>query len=185
MALTSKQELFVQEYLIDLNATQAAIRAGYSKKTAHSIGSENLCKPEIAEAIAHAKAARSERTEVTQDRVIAELAKIGFSDIRKAVAWGQDPGDTESENANPNGLNMYPVRLVPSEIVDDDTAAAITEVSLTQTGVKVRMADKRAALETLLKHVSGQGGDEDVPALNINITSNAPVSDVRITRPDS
>lgn len=51
MKLTAKQRRFVQEYLIDLNATQAAIRAGYSKKSAHSIGPENLEKPEIKQAI--------------------------------------------------------------------------------------------------------------------------------------
>ena len=68
--LTAKQELFVQEYLIDLNATQAAIRAGYSEDSARSIGCENLTKPDIQEAIAAAQAARVERIELTQDYVL-------------------------------------------------------------------------------------------------------------------
>jgi len=71
--LTPRQERFVQEYLIDLNATQAAIRAGYSTKTAQMIGSENLSKPMIAAAIAAAQAKRTERTEITQDYVLAGI----------------------------------------------------------------------------------------------------------------
>jgi len=81
-SLTPKQRRFVDEYLVDLNATQAAIRAGYSARTARSIAEENLTKPDIAEAIAAAQAARAERTQVTADRVLRELARIAFSDIR-------------------------------------------------------------------------------------------------------
>ena len=77
--LTAKQQRFVDEYLIDLNATQAAIRAGYSEKTAFSIGTENLRKPLIQKAIQQRKQAREQRTEITQDRVIQELAAIGFA----------------------------------------------------------------------------------------------------------
>lgn len=76
--LTPKQSRFVDEYLIDLNATQAAIRALYSKRTAQRIGSENLSKPLIAEAIAKKQRARAERTEVTADDVIRALK--GFAD---------------------------------------------------------------------------------------------------------
>ena len=100
--LTPKQQVFVDEYLIDLNATQAAIRAGYSEKTAHSIGHENLSKPEIVDAITHAKAERSKRTQVTSDMVIAELAKIGFSDLRNVLTKsGQliDPQDWDDATA--------------------------------------------------------------------------------------
>lgn len=78
--LTPKQEAFVREYLIDLNATQAAIRAGYSEKTAHVIGHENINKPEIAERIAKAQEKRSERTEITAERVLEELAFLAFYD---------------------------------------------------------------------------------------------------------
>lgn len=71
--LTPKQKRFVDEFLIDLNATQAAIRAGYSEKTAGSIGSENLTKPEILDALSRAKAERCARTEITKDLVVQEL----------------------------------------------------------------------------------------------------------------
>ena len=73
--LTPKQQRFVDEYLIDLNATQAAIRAGYSAKTAAVIGNENLIKPYIADAIAKAQAERSERTEISQDYVIKTIVE--------------------------------------------------------------------------------------------------------------
>ena len=73
IAMTPKQQRFVAEYLIDLNATQAAIRAGYSEKTARFIGAENLTKPNIAAAVAAAVAKRSERTEITQDYVLAAI----------------------------------------------------------------------------------------------------------------
>ena len=83
--MTKKQKRFVEEYLIDLNATQAAIRAGYSPTTAKEIGCENLTKPNISEAIAKAMAERSRRTGVNQDRVLQELAKIKMYDKRSAL----------------------------------------------------------------------------------------------------
>ena len=176
MALTGKQERFVAEYLIDLSATQAAIRAGYSEKTAGQQGFALLKKVEIQSAISEAKAKRDKRTGITQDRVVAELAKLGFYDIRNAVRWGAKPDVT------PDGETVYPVEMVASEEMDDETAAAVSEVSLTAQGVKIKMADKRAALEALLRHVSGQSDPDDAPTLNINITSDAPVKDVRVTR---
>ena len=76
--MTKKQKLFVEEYLIDLNATQAAIRAGYSPDTAKEIGCENLTKPNIRACIDREMAERSKRTGVNADRVVQELAKIAF-----------------------------------------------------------------------------------------------------------
>tara|TARA_R110000765_G_scaffold335414_1_gene425810 strand:- start:84 stop:635 length:552 start_codon:yes stop_codon:yes gene_type:complete len=180
MALTPKQARFVAEYLIDLNATQAAIRAGYSEKTAHAIGQENLRKPIIAESITEAQTQRAGRTEITQDRVMAELAKLGFYDIRNAVRWGGAPQATQE------GELVYPVEMVASEDMDDSTAAAISEVSLTAQGVKIKMVDKLAALEKLGKHLgmfNGAGSDDgDSPSVTINLTTSAPVGDVRVTR---
>lgn len=78
--MTPKQAAFVQEYMTDLNATQAAIRAGYSVKTAGSFGHDLLKKPEIQAAIAEAQASRAARTEITADRVLDGFAAIAFSD---------------------------------------------------------------------------------------------------------
>ena len=88
---TPKQLRFIEEYLIDLNATQAAIRAGYSKKTAKDIGCENLAKPNIAAAIQAGMDKRSERTEITQDYVLNTI---------------KDTVDKcgESEGFNPNAV---------------------------------------------------------------------------------
>lgn len=74
--LTSKQQTFVDEYLIDLNATQAAIRAGYSQKTAGQIGENLLKKVEIQQSLTERMKAREERTEITQDKVIADIERI-------------------------------------------------------------------------------------------------------------
>ncbi len=79
--LTPKQARFVDEYLIDLNATQAAIRAGYSKKSAYSTGQENLKKPVVAEEIRKRRDFISQELQITQERVARELARIGFADI--------------------------------------------------------------------------------------------------------
>jgi Terminase small subunit len=79
MTLNPRQQRFVAEYLVDLNATQAAIRAGYSPRTAAAIGHENLRKPEIAAAVASARNELTECTEVTIETVVAELARLGFA----------------------------------------------------------------------------------------------------------
>lgn len=152
MALNAKQRRFVDEYLIDLNATQAAIRAGYSKKTAAQIAEKLLRKADIQAEITKKQQKRSSRTEITQDRVLAELARIGFSDIRKAVKWGEtqlrvadsETGETEA---------YHGLALISSDDIDDDTAAAIAEVSEGPKGIKIKFHDKKGALADLAKHV--------------------------------
>src|SRR3954454_17194998 len=99
--LTAKQRQFINEYLIDLNATDAARRAGYSKRTAEQQGYQLLRKPAIANAIAEAQAERARRTKVTADQVVAELARIGFSNIldyMKIGASGHPVPDLSSHN---------------------------------------------------------------------------------------
>lgn len=89
MALTPKQQKFVEEYLKDLNATQAAIRAGYSVKNAFKIGSETLQKTTVKQAIEGAISKRNKRSEITQDRVLEELALFAFGDVQDTAAWGK------------------------------------------------------------------------------------------------
>lgn len=162
--MTPKQQAFVREYLVDLNATQAAIRAGYSAKDADVQGPRLLGNVRIADAIEKAMAERAERTEITADRVIQELAKIGFADIRKAVRWYSQTNvatvDTDADMAALAGEGELrfavanQVELVSSEEIDDATAAAISEIGQTASGaLKVKLHDKRAALVDIGRHL--------------------------------
>jgi len=156
MALNPQQTQFVAEYLIDLNATQAAIRAGYSEDTAYSQGGRLLKHVEVGKAIADAMAERSVRTRVTADRVLTELARIGFSDIRAAVAWRANIAETgeEDEDGAPKTRAFNEVELIGSEEIDHDAAAAIAEISQTKDGaLKVKMHNKVAALQEIGKHL--------------------------------
>jgi len=145
--LTPKQQRFVEEYLIDLNATQAAIRAGYSKKTARVIAAENLSKPNIQEAIQQAMKERSERTAVTQDQIVQQLAKIAFHDIRDVVTWEGNK-----------------IRIRDSDEVDGTIIQEIQE-SVSESGrtLKVKTNDRMKALELLAKHL---GLFDDAPQNN-------------------
>ena len=166
VALTEKQARFVAEYLVDLNATQAAIRAGYSEKTAEVIGYENLRKPQIAEAINHAKAVRSERTEITQDMVLRELAKIAFSngtDFARVVSR-EAPTTVIDEEGNPQQVmgTIQSVRLLDTSDVDPEKRAAIAGIKEGKFGIEVKSYDKVKALELLGQHLglfSGKPGD--------------------------
>lgn len=136
--MTPKQKMFVLEYLKDLNATRAAIRAGYSEDTAKEIGCENLSKPNIQEAISEAMTERQTRTEVTADRVVLELAKIAFSDLKDFV------------NIKEGGVDIK-----PGDEVDGHVLAEITETVTTSGKTKkVKLHDKMKALELLGRHLA-------------------------------
>lgn len=152
MALTARQRRFVDEYLVDLNATQAAIRAKYSKKTANEQGARLLANVSVQAAIQQRMKAREARTEITQDMVLRELAKIGFSDIRKVVKWGEtELRVTDGEEGET--MPYHGLALVGSDDVDDDTAAAIAEVSQGREGLKVKLHDKKGALVEMGRHL--------------------------------
>lgn len=141
--MTPKQERFCQEYLIDLNATQAAIRAGYSTKTATKIASENLTKPDVKSRLQELMASRAEATDIDAQWVLKRLAKIADFDIRKMF----------DDNGN----------LLPIKLIDEDSAYAIAAIDigeltsgedfLTQTK-KFKAADRLKALELIGKHLA-------------------------------
>lgn len=135
--MTKKQKLFVEEYLIDLNATQAAIRAGYSPDTAKAIGCENLTKPDIRAQIDRAMAERSRRTGVNADRVVRELAKIAFVNAADVI---------NAEDAT-----------LREDAAPEDTAAiqSVKVKTFGEDGLEreIKMADKIKALELLGKHM--------------------------------
>jgi phage terminase small subunit len=103
MKLTAKQKRFVEEYLVDLNATQAAIRAGYSPKTANEIGAENLAKPSIRLLIEEYQRKRSERLEVTQDAVMRDLTDL----CNQAAKAGQYTAAVKAKELQGKHLGMF------------------------------------------------------------------------------
>jgi phage terminase small subunit len=151
--LTDKQKRFCDEYLIDLNATQAAIRAGYSEKTANRIANENLSKLDIQEYIQKRMKDREKRTEITQDKVLQEIARIAFDDIKNYLRFYTD--------AEGN---------VRTEVKDSDTIDTrnISEVSCGKDGqFKFKVYCKDNALNMLGKHL-GMFTDK-VESVNTNI----------------
>lgn len=143
--LTSKQAKFIDEYMIDLNATQAAIRAGYSKKTAKVIAAQNLSKLYIAEEIKKRQAKISEKLQVTQERVISEYAKIAFVDPAELF---------DDEN------NLIPIKQLPPEV---SAAIGGLDQVIRKYGKgnneteehtkKIKLIDKKGALDSLARHL--------------------------------
>lgn len=164
MALTPKQERFVAEYLIDLNATQAAIRAGYSEKTAYSSGHDNLKKPEVAAAIQAAMKAREQRTEITQDRVLQELARIAFFDIRRLYrddGTMKDPHEMDSDTAAAIASIEVKEEMERGEEVDEELEDQPHGGALKRRRgnlvagytLKTKVFDKGSALQLAMRHL--------------------------------
>lgn len=146
--LTAKQIRFVDEYLVDFNATQAAIKAGYKAKTAHVIGAENLRKPKIAEEIARRQKDLQRRTEISQERVLRELARVAFADAADYV-------QVETRIIN-RGEVKVPIELVVHKETAElsaDQRAAIASIKQGAHGVEVKLHDKIKALELLGRHI--------------------------------
>lgn len=150
--LTDKQRRFVDEYLIDLNATQAAIRAGYSVNTANEQGSQNLAKLSIQQAIAERMAERSKRTGVNQDRVVLELAKIAFVKMTDIVDSHGRIKDTATED------DLACIESIKYKSSESDTGSSVER--------EVKISSKIKALELLGKHL-GMWNDK----VDLNITS--------------
>lgn len=156
MALTQKQENFCLSYVEQGNASEA-YRQSYnaSKMKPESVqrkACELMDNVNVTARIEELRAAAEKRTGITQDRVLRELAKIGFADLRKAVAWGKEIVVIDDETGETSVVNG--VVLVGSESIDDDTAAAISEISQTAQGIKIKLHDKRAALVDIGRHLN-------------------------------
>ncbi len=145
---------FIREYLVDLNASAAAKRAGYAEKSAQSQGSKLLKRPRVRAAIDEAKAERAKRTEINADNVLRELAKLAFSDIRKLFQDGS---------------------LIAIDHLGDDVAPAVAGVDVVTKNLgegeveyiaKIKLWDKLGALDKLGRHLS-------LFQDNLNLTSNS------------
>ncbi|WP_192034108.1 terminase small subunit [Pantoea agglomerans] len=149
MALTDKQEMFCREYLIDLNATQAAIRAGYSEKTARASGCENLTKPDIQNRIAELKADRNEQVNVDAAYVLRRLIEIDEMDVLDIL--------------NANG-ELKPIKDWPKVWRTTLSGMDVTEMAGDAAGLlkKIKWPDKVKNLELLGKHVTVQAFKDNV-----------------------
>lgn len=146
--MTKKQNRFIEEYLIDLNATQAAIRAGYSIECAREIGYENMTKPDIQKAIAKAMAERSKRTGVNQDRIVLELAKLALVNMADIVDKKGEIKDTATAD------DLSCIESIKYKHSDTDSGSSVER--------EVKIGSKIKALELLGKHLGMWNDKVDV-----------------------
>lgn len=156
--LTDKQKTFVNEYLVDLNATQAAIRAGYSAKTASRIAIELLNKTHVSNKINERMKDREKRTEITQDFVLKELHAIAAakgSDFSRVVekSFMKPIFDKEGNKIDEEEVFYKSVELEITDDLPEEKKKAIAGIKQTKDGIVVSTCDKVKALELLGKHL--------------------------------
>lgn len=172
MALNARQTAFVEEYLVDMNATQAAIRAGYSERTAAQTASRLLRNVKVQAATQAAKEARTERTKITQDAVIEELAKIGFANMADYMKVGKD-GDPYLDFSKLTRDQSAALVEVSVEDFVDGRGEDAREVRR----VKFKLGDKRRSLVDIGKHL----GMFSTRQMNLNIDLST-LSDEQLAR---
>lgn len=168
--LSNKQKLFCDEYLIDLNVTQAAIRAGYSENYANKKAFLLLEKPEIKAYIDKKMKAREQRTEITQDKVLEEIAAIAFSNAsdffkvidRKIMINGYEVFDDEG-----NPKTYKDVEITNTDKLSLDSRKVISGIKVGANGIEVKLNDKLKALELVGRHL-GMFKDKVEVSGNIN-----------------
>ncbi len=151
MALTDKQEMFCREYLIDLNATQAAIRAGYSAKTANRTASENLSKPDVQSRIAELKAQRNDLVGINATYVLNRLVEIDQMDVLDILT---STGELKSVAEWPKVWRTTLSGLEVMEMASEGNTAALLK--------KIKWPDKVKNLELIGKHIDVQAFREQV-----------------------
>ena len=186
MALTDKQKRFCDEYLIDLNATQAAIRAGYSPKTAEQTASRLLRNVKVQEYIAKRQKELSRSTEITQERVIKELALLAFSNNADYAHVVEKKMQVEAGGALVDVLDkdgkpvMYrTVEPVLTEELTEEQKRALAVIKKGRDGLEVKSCDKVKALELLGKHL---GIFTDKIEANVNDTTRSELQELLAQR---
>lgn len=163
MALTAKQERFVEEYLVDLNATQAAIRAGYSKKTARAVGCENLTKPDIAEAVRKKQEERSKRTEINSDWVLTRLSEEVEADL----------SDLYDEDGTIKSVHEWPKIWRQGLVAGVDVEQLVRDGKTVGKVTKIKISDRTKRIELIGKHVEVQAFRDQVKTtsdITLNVT---------------
>ncbi len=138
--LNPRQERFIEHYLILGKGAEAARRAGYSARSAYATADKLLHNPLVVAAIDEANAARAQRMKIDADRVLAELARLGFADLGRIAEWG------------PDGMRIKPGQ----ELAPEDRAAVaevVVETGGGKTKLKVKLFNKQRALDSLAKHL--------------------------------
>lgn len=151
--LTPKQRAFVKEYIIDFNATRAAIKAGYSENRASEIGYQLLHKTTVQEAIRIETEARNRRVEINQDRIVQELEVIALS---KITDYAEVKGNK--------------VKVKDTDQMDQDNIAAISEIKEGKDGIGIKTHDKLKAIELLGKHMGMWKDEKQETNTNVNVS---------------
>lgn len=168
--LTAKEERFCYEYCIDFNATQAALRAGYSPKTAYAIGAENLRKPKIQKRIKEKQDNLAETAGISALRIVTEHSKIAFSHAGKFrdgwMSLKDFEGLTEEEKA------------CIQEVQTKETTKVINDMEITEVYVKVKLYDKQKSLDSLSgilgfnaparTELTGKDGKDLIPSVDLS-----------------
>ena len=171
--LTEKQKRFCEEYLLDLNATQAAIRAGYSASRASEIGYQLLQKTTVQNYIQKKQAERSERTGITQDRVLRELAAIAFADATDYVQVVEKPlVDSDGEKILDNSgkeIMLPDIQITETDKLKPEQKKAIAGIKHGRGGIELKLNDKTKALELLGRHLGMWNDKQEVKLSPVNI----------------
>ena len=165
MKLTPKQMRFVDEWLIDFNGKQAAVRAGYSAKTAEATAARMLRNVKVQAEISRRQKDLQRRTEVSQDRVVKELARVAFSNATNAV----QVQPRTIVGADGKEIVIQAVVLTATAELTDEERAAISQIKQGANGIEVKMYDKLRALELLGRHI---GMFNDKLELKATVTEN-------------
>lgn len=192
--MTPKQTAFVAEYLVDLNATQAAIRAGYSVRTAQQIAAENLRKPVIAAALAKAQQQRLDRVQVTADEVLRLLRRRAHASLKQVARWGVKKVAIafDDEGKRLTGADIGDAVMVQtveqaflepfdSDDMSEDVAAGIAEIAIGKDGaLRLKMHSQDGAVALLARHagVAGKDGDER-SSIQVNVFVDCPPAETR------
>ncbi|WP_312907243.1 terminase small subunit [Tissierella praeacuta] len=161
MKLTPKQKIFVDEYLVDLNATRAYKAAGYRVKSDNAAGVEGhklLRNPKIDLYLKEKMKEREKRTEITQDKVLKELAKIGFANATDYARVVEREYIEQVKDEKGNIISEIPktyktVELEVTDKLDTDKQAAIAGIKQGTNGIEVKLNDKVKALELIGRHL--------------------------------